>query len=275
MKVKRAREFRRAWKYYQIKGHYVSPYRVFLDGNFVAECIKRHISIKALLIRLLKGRVLLFTTKCVVNELQKLGDDLKDVYTVCKELFQEKCKHSFFLDPMSCVINLVEGLRVKILIASQDQELHKKIMEKYPKHGFPIIYFDEEQQLSLVQPPGGVKDINEVEELDKYLPREDEYTLINLIRKEERKEEYLRRKEALRKERFGMGLLTKRKAKGANPLSVKKSHKSKDTESDQVALPKKKRNRRKLRQCKRHHPMEPMEEVQNVNIVVEPPATPK
>lgn len=64
---------------YKINLGLFQPYNIIIDGNFIKVALSKGMNIYKYLSKLLVGKIKLYTTKCIINELEKLGTDFEDV----------------------------------------------------------------------------------------------------------------------------------------------------------------------------------------------------
>jgi U3 small nucleolar RNA-associated protein 23 len=90
MRVKRARKVRKYLRYYRTAHGFREPYKVIVDGNFIAACEKLHLGIAKDVVAKYLGSspkdVKVFTTRCVQDELRKMGHEYKSASAQTKNL---------------------------------------------------------------------------------------------------------------------------------------------------------------------------------------------
>ncbi|CAN8288654.1 unnamed protein product [Cochlearia groenlandica] len=79
MRVKRQKKNRRTVRFFTVCFGFRQPYKILCDGTFIHHLISNDITPADTAISdLLGGPFKLFTTRCVVAELQKLGKDFTE-----------------------------------------------------------------------------------------------------------------------------------------------------------------------------------------------------
>lgn len=90
MRVKRARKVRKYLRYYRSAHGFREPYKVIVDGNFIAACEKLKLGdAKDVVAKFLGSSakdVKVFTTRCVQDELRNMGPEYKSASAQTKKL---------------------------------------------------------------------------------------------------------------------------------------------------------------------------------------------
>lgn len=130
MQGKRSKKFRGMMQAYEINFDFRPPYQVIVDGNFLAMSRKIELDLDKKLYRLFKERTVLFTTKCIKEELRKLGLEFASSYNQACGMKTLKCHHDFFVEPSLCIEKHV-GSRNKgnYIVATQDDKLISSLYE--------------------------------------------------------------------------------------------------------------------------------------------------
>lgn len=90
MRVKRARKVRKYLRYYRSAHGFREPFKVIVDGNFIAACEKLSLGLAADVVAKFLGSsardVKVFTTRCVQDELRNMGPEYKGASAQTKKL---------------------------------------------------------------------------------------------------------------------------------------------------------------------------------------------
>ena len=114
------------------------PYQVILDTNFINDCIRKKIDMRAVLSECLDGEVKLLIPECVYGELEKLGRVHRLALNMIKneETTTLKCQHKgTYAD--DCIISRVKEFKCYV-VATSDTCLRQRI-KKQPC--VPVVYF--------------------------------------------------------------------------------------------------------------------------------------
>ena len=144
MRVLRNKGHRKTLNYFGVVFGLRTPYRVLIDGNFLAVASRLQIEWLRLLPKLLQvppHNCYLHITECALAELESLGDSQKLARDEAQKIAVLKCRrnhgHSLKTEPSDCILQLVgkknEG---KWIVVTQDAELRAKLRQ-IP--GTPII----------------------------------------------------------------------------------------------------------------------------------------
>ena len=247
MRHGRAKAARKTLKFYAINANLKAPYKIILDGNFLAATVQQKVPLFDRLHKLLQGSEFqIHTTRSALDELDALPG----------EMFQEA--RQFGLDECEiierCYIpggakkdsNPKQDIKALVrnnntegwFVATQDEDLSDKIRGYV---NVPQLRLAR-AVLLLEAPSSASRKYAMLEEKDKQMSgggtmTHDERELIEKMKDVERKD--LEEKEQLADD--GGQQRRKRKAKGPNPLSCKKKKGAADTSAPET----KKRNRRK------------------------------
>jgi U3 small nucleolar RNA-associated protein 23 len=174
MRVQRHKHARKALAFYKIAFGIVPPYRLLLDGNFVAQAVRMSIDFRRLLPRTLQadgaapaggpgggatGRaaagVFLHVTECVLDELRALGPKGAPVLAAATGggvgviRCHHKHGHAPGTDASACLRQLVGPANAgKFLVATQDAAL-RDALRGVP--GTPLVLFS--QNVMVLEPP--------------------------------------------------------------------------------------------------------------------------
>ncbi|CAI5475841.1 unnamed protein product [Closterium sp. Yama58-4] len=140
MRVKRQREVRRHVRFYRTSCGFREPFKAVADGTFLHHVTRLRLSPLATSIpKLLGFPTRVYITRCILAELQRLGDAFKDTRFAARQLEVARCTHEGdgAVTASECIQHLVAGGNHQhFFVASQDIEL-KKLLKKVP--AVPII----------------------------------------------------------------------------------------------------------------------------------------
>lgn len=226
MKGRKNKKFRQNLKFYEHNFDFRPPFKVIVDGNFLARCNKIDLNLQKKLHSIFKKKILISTTRCVSNELNLLGSSFSRVHEASKELYRQFCFHQMAIPPFECLLKHIgSNNKPQYIVATCDRKLIREL-EKIPK--VPILTFVSDNVLEFRDPSRASLKLVEKKDRGKFEPSKREKEIIEEFRKEEKVEELRKRIEKLRKMRWALGLKSKKKARGPNPLSCKKRKKDRD-----------------------------------------------
>ena len=138
MKIKRQKTVNRILSFFKHNFGHHPPYQLLLDGTFCQACLSMKVNIKEQLPKYL-GDVKLLTTKCCIQEVEKLGPELFGATVILKQFAVHKCGHDDEPKPASKCIKSMLGAKNenRYFVASQDPEVRVKA-RKVP--GTPVMY---------------------------------------------------------------------------------------------------------------------------------------
>lgn len=73
MRINRLKRAQANLAFYRNNFHFRAPYHILVDGTFCAVVVKRKQDFKQQLKKYMDDDVVLFTTACVIREMEKLG----------------------------------------------------------------------------------------------------------------------------------------------------------------------------------------------------------
>ena len=202
-----------------------SPFKVIIDGNFASVALNKKFEMKSALEKLLDEKVILIIPSCIFKEVQSISDKLPGLLQLLSQYKIEECTHGL-LSPTNCIRDYIGNKnQSKYFVATQDNFLRVQL-RNIP--GVPLIFF--EQNMLLMDKPSKLSiAASERRENLKEDPKKREKKLLNEKKEEIRdflvaefkESKYYKRKQEEFKLNKLMGNIRK-KAKGPNPLSVKK-----------------------------------------------------
>lgn len=212
---------RRLFRLYRLHFRLPLPQPLLLDGTFLHAVTALPFDALARLPTALGVPLRSLTTRCVREELYRLGEPLEAALRVSLTLPLTPCRHKDVRPAVECVRALIGNRNAqKFLLATQDESL-QELSCSVPQ--VPIVCVFRKQLLQLRKPPPELR--------AKLLRKESEKDGLNRelrtaaadIRYEQKQEKW----KLLRKERQVTGLRLKKRAHGPNPLSCKRSQKEK------------------------------------------------
>ncbi|KAL2529937.1 PIN domain-like family protein [Forsythia ovata] len=139
MKVKKQKRHRRAVRFFTACFGFREPFKVLCDGTFVYHLLANRITpADTALANTLGATVKIFTTRCVLAELQSLGESYSESFNAACNLITARCDHDKRRSVVACITEVIgENNSEHFFVATQDAELRKK-MQEIP--GVPVIY---------------------------------------------------------------------------------------------------------------------------------------
>ncbi|GJM97772.1 hypothetical protein PR202_ga14724 [Eleusine coracana subsp. coracana] len=133
MRVKKKSRHRKAVKFYATCFGFREPYKVLIDGTFVHHLLTQRLlpADEALRDLLSASRTpALYTSKCILAELRRLGKSHADAFDAASLLATTKCEHEKVVSAVNCVLSLVGDKNPEhFFVATQDAELREKLRE--------------------------------------------------------------------------------------------------------------------------------------------------
>jgi len=139
MKVKRLKKAGRILNHYHHDFGFSPPYSILADGTFCQAALKNKINLREQLPKYLDGIVELVTTRCILEELEKLGSQLYGALVICRQFHLVQCPHTQARSAAECILRLArkgqskergengEMKHPKYMVASQDGDLLEKL----------------------------------------------------------------------------------------------------------------------------------------------------
>ncbi|NXP05313.1 UTP23 protein, partial [Thinocorus orbignyianus] len=234
MKLKRQKHAKRNMGFYKHNFHFREPFQVLLDGTFCQAALRNKIQIREQLPGYLGGATQLFTTRCVLKELESLGKALYGAKLIAQRFKLRSCSHH--KDPVSgsaCLLSMIEeGNPHHFFVATQDQELASKVKKKA---GVPLLFIIQNTMVLDKPSPKSLAFVQK-SQMNELVPEHQKQSIVQL-----------KEKEGLAKQE-GEKRRKRKRAGGPNPLSCLK--KKKKTQEGQEPSEKKKRRKRKRNRVK-------------------------
>uniref|UniRef100_M1TD96 Maternal effect embryo arrest 21 n=1 Tax=Dimocarpus longan TaxID=128017 RepID=M1TD96_9ROSI len=139
MRVKKQKRHRKIVRFCTACFGFRQPYKVVLDGTFVHHLIANQVTpADKALSTTLAASVKLFTTKCVIDELKRLGESHSEALHAAHELAIARCEHEKKKSADACIMDVIgEKNPEHFFVATQDVDLRKKLQEV---PGVPLVY---------------------------------------------------------------------------------------------------------------------------------------
>jgi U3 small nucleolar RNA-associated protein 23 len=222
---KKDKWIKKAINFYRFIFKFDSPYKIIIDGNFAAMALNKKFEMKSSLEKLLDDKVTLIIPSCIFKEVQSLENKIPGLLKLLSQYKIEQCPHNL-LSPTNCIRDYIgKKNSSKYFVATQDNFLRVQL-RKIP--GVPLIFF--EQNMLLMDKPSRVSiEASERRENLKEDPKKTEKKILDekkneisdFLLEEFKNSKYYKQKQEEYKLNKLMGKIRK-KAKGPNPLSVKK-----------------------------------------------------
>jgi len=218
MKINRQKKVQRILTFYRNHFGFRPPFQILIDATFCQAALKFKIDINKQLRSYIGPELRLFTTVCVVNEVEMLGPALYGAMLVVKQFPVRKCSHEKSpIAAVKCLQSLIsstEGNADHLIVATQDAALSATIRST---SGVPLIYISHNTII-----------LEKESEASRYAATS------NLVAKSSNAEDpqiqvikQLKRSQGLEDDEPTKVLKKKRKGpKGPNPLSCKKKKKT-------------------------------------------------
>eukprot|EP00040_Diaphanoeca_grandis_P002608 m.22243 g.22243 ORF g.22243 m.22243 type:complete len:220 (-) comp13745_c0_seq1:65-724(-) len=203
MKVKKLKRARKKLQLYVNVFDFRPPFRVVVDGTFCQAALETKFNIREQFGEYLGAIVEPVTTKCVIDELEALGEDFRGAKLVAKRLVVRKCGHKHGFPADECIAHLIGNKnRHNYSVATQDGDLKAKLRQVA---GIPILNLYH-NQLNLENPSEASLEFAKQSNVEKVTPKQ-----LKSAKGDS--------------DDHKVPLMKKRKKKGVNPLSVKKKKK--------------------------------------------------
>lgn len=139
MRLKRQKRHRKIVRFYSACFGFRDPFKVVCDGTFVHHLLSHGITpADTALSNVLGAQVKTFTTRCVLAELNSLGEAYSDSLNAARNLVPARCDHEKRKSAVDCITDIIgENNPEHFFVATQDADMRKKFQE-IP--GVPLIY---------------------------------------------------------------------------------------------------------------------------------------
>ncbi|XP_068646134.1 rRNA-processing protein utp23-like [Aristolochia californica] len=267
MRVKKQKRHRKTVRFYTACFGFREPFKVLCDGTFIHHLlIHQLLPADQFLSNLLGGPTKLFASHCIVAELKSLGDTYSDALRAARELPMARCEHVGHRKSGSgCIQDIIgENNSEHFFLATQDVELRTELRE-IP--GLPLIYglrnalfleppstsnrqyvkSNEEERLHVTELECKMLNKQSRRNLSVIQPAEEPSDVSEVLKQDKTKKALLGVADKVRFKR--------NKAKGPNPLSVKKKSRAcppvPQNQGGEAGEAVKKRNRKRKRSHKK------------------------
>lgn len=217
--------FKKTINFYRYIFKFEVPFNVLIDGNFVGVSMQKKFDMKELLMKTLAENVRLILTSCVCMELKEIEAKLPGITAAVLKYKIEECKHPR-MEPINCIKSYIgKKNHGKYFVATQDPYLRSQL-RKIP--GVPLLFFDQNMLLvdkvsaashEASERREGLKEDPQIKEKKELIIKKDEAKEF-MIEEFKKTKHYKEKMEQYKLNKL-MGKI-RRKAKGPNPLSVKK-----------------------------------------------------
>ncbi|XP_044753077.1 rRNA-processing protein UTP23 homolog [Coccinella septempunctata] len=131
MKAKRNKQVKKILGFYENNFGFRLPYQVLVDGTFCYAALQNQIHIADNLPRYLQGEILLFTTSCVIIEMEKFGSKVIGALLILKQFGVHKCGHEKKAIPgAECLLSMLGKRNERhYILATQDKDLENKVRQ--------------------------------------------------------------------------------------------------------------------------------------------------
>ncbi|AEC08992.1 PIN domain-like family protein [Arabidopsis thaliana] len=132
MRVKRQKKNRRTVRFFTVCYGFRQPYKVLCDGTFVHHLVTNEITpADTAVSELLGGPVKLFTTRCVIAELEKLGKDFAESLEAAQTLNTATCEHEEAKTADECLSEVIGVQNTEhFFLGTQDAEFRRKLQQE-------------------------------------------------------------------------------------------------------------------------------------------------
>ncbi|EEY59702.1 rRNA-processing protein, putative [Phytophthora infestans T30-4] len=223
MRYLRAKGIRKALRQFHFLCGIKPPYKVLLDGNFIAMCLQMKVDVHERVPKYLQVKpheCEFYVPRAALDELKTLGEATKEAYDLAKSFKvaeaynQSEADKQETVDVSKYIQNIIgEKNERKFVVCTQEVEL-RKALRLVP--GVPLLYLNR-----------SVLVFEEISRATLAIVRQEEKAnMAKLDVNEKRKLEQMQEGESGESQEEQQRLQKKR-AKGPNPLAVKKSTKKK------------------------------------------------
>ncbi|XP_045469761.1 rRNA-processing protein UTP23 homolog [Harmonia axyridis] len=131
MKTNRIKKVKSITAFYENNFNFRQPYQLLVDGTFCFAALQNKIHIADNIPRYLLKEVSIFTTPCVIIEMEKFGSKVLGALVVLKQFGLHKCGHE--KQPISatnCLLSMMGEINEKhYILATQDRDLEDKVRQ--------------------------------------------------------------------------------------------------------------------------------------------------
>ncbi|KAL4138773.1 hypothetical protein PRIC2_002277 [Phytophthora ramorum] len=224
MRYLRAKGIRKALRQFHFLCGIKPPYKVLLDGNFIAMCMQMKVDVRERVPKYLQVKpheCEFFVPRAALEEMQMLGEATKEAYDLAKTFkvaeaydLQQEDGDEAPVDVSKCIQSIIGDKNDhKFVVCTQEVEL-RKALRLVP--GVPLFYLNR-----------SVLVFEEISRATVAIVRQEEKAnMVKLDVNEKRKLDQMQEGEN-GEAQDEQQRLAKKRAKGPNPLSMKKASKKK------------------------------------------------
>ncbi|KIM32854.1 hypothetical protein M408DRAFT_326574 [Serendipita vermifera MAFF 305830] len=135
MRQKRAKAYRKLMAMYELSFGFRQPYQILVDSGMFIEAQDHKMELAKQLETVLQGKIKPMVTQCCIVELYKLGKDRQVAVDMAKEFERRKCNHREAIEGSTCLREVVGATnKHRYVIASQDHDLrvHLRTIQAVP-----------------------------------------------------------------------------------------------------------------------------------------------
>lgn len=222
MQGKKNRKFRSILQQYELNFGFRPPYNIILDGNFLHASAKIGLDLPGRLYKIFQNKMNICVTSCIQSELKSLGMQTQAALELSYKFTRLECKH-FTVEPSACILTHIgRDNEKRYIVGTCDPKLMEELQEL---PNVPVIRFINSNVLDFMKlSPKALQEI-ELNDKGKYLPSEGEMLKVKKLKKTIKEEKKQKIIEDMRRGAQINGVQLKKRAKGPNPLSVKKKKK--------------------------------------------------
>lgn len=243
MRVKKQKQNRKTVRFYKACFAFREPYKALCDGTFIHHMLESRLgTVNEALSGLLGGHVKVFVTRCVIEELKKLGESFSGTVLATRRLTTARCNHESLKSAAECLEAMVGADNPEhFFVATQDGGLRKKFRQV---PGVPVVFV--QKNCLLLEPPSEYQhQIAKMTEVERIHMMEREFKLLEAreakktatqadvtgapeISGDEMPKKIESRDRSKNKNMLAVKdrpRFKRKKAKGPNPLSCKKKNK--------------------------------------------------
>mmetsp|Transcript_16741 Transcript_16741/g.50023 ORF Transcript_16741/g.50023 Transcript_16741/m.50023 type:complete len:248 (+) Transcript_16741:225-968(+) len=129
MRQKKHKKVQRTITFLKVTHQFREPFKVVLDGNFINALLQSKTDALEAISKLLSAPVKLYTSRCVLRELHALGPDLKAAIKASRSLMVLHCGHEEHPEtPGTCLATVLgDDNPQHMFIATQDRALRSDL----------------------------------------------------------------------------------------------------------------------------------------------------
>ncbi|KAJ1642801.1 hypothetical protein J3B02_001779 [Coemansia erecta] len=225
MRSKRAKAYRKAMHFYQQTFGFHEPYQVLISPDLVLAAVEKKVDIKQTVQDTLQGQVKFYITYCGICDVRKESEFKAQAISVSKTFEKRHCMHKEPVPGTQCIEELIgDSNKNNYCVAAQSNELRAKLRGIA---GVPVLHMQRDIVI-LERMAQAAKETSEKQLKRKLSVSEAEKKLLRVMKKKSIEEKLALKKNKPRK---------LKKAKGPNPLSIKKQTKKQQSKTSESSTP--------------------------------------